>query len=94
MFKENQLNEIYNILKQLPLYKRRGKEEVFLGILKSKSPKWIGWNYIKYIKRDFNNIDLDFFYALYELALNYYFMRMNIRNESIDIETLKKNYDF
>lgn len=86
------LEPIYEVVKKLPLYKQRAKEEVFLGILKSRSKKWIGWKYLRELKKDrsFNNSAV--FIELYELALNYYWIKS--QNDSIKYDNLIKNYKF
>lgn len=78
-------NEILEKIKQLPLYKSRGKEKIFLGILKSKTKNWIGWQFIA--KQNFklqDDIDL-----LYELAINFYKINPKYFNQN-----LLKLYDF
>lgn len=83
-------DSIYNILKNLPLYKQRGKEECFLGILKSKEPKWIGWQYIRCIKKQKTFDDPETFLELYKLAINFYILK----NTKISKKNLLKNYEF
>lgn len=81
MIEEFELNEeeILEKLKTLPLYKSRGKEKIFLGILRSKTKNWIGWHYIN--KQDFKiqkDIDL-----LYNLAINFYLLNPKYFNQNL-----------
>lgn len=85
-----ELEPIYNVVKNLPLYKQRRKEEVFLGILKSKTKKWCGWNYLREIKKTRRFDDYDSFLELYVLALNFYY----IQKQDISYASLLKNYNF
>lgn len=87
-----ELDALYNELKVLPLYKRRAKEEVFLGILKSKSKKWIGWKYLKEFKKTIEFKDDKLFQQFFELALNYYWLKS--LKSKIDANSLLKNYKF
>lgn len=88
-FKE--YNEIYAIVKHLPLYKRKGKEEVFLGIRKSKNKNWIGWEYITSIRKNENFDKLLIELGLYELAINFWVMQAHNGSE-VSFEILSKNY--
>lgn len=87
-----ELDEIYKHISQLPLYKRRLKEEVFLGIVKSKTKKWIGWKYVKIIKK-IKEKELDYFLNLYELSLNYYYLKSLTSKTPINYKNLIKNYN-
>lgn len=65
------VDKIYKLLIQIPLYKSRSREEVFLGIKKSKYPKWNGWNFLSQLKRE-NKFPQDIMSCgLYELAVNF-----------------------
>lgn len=85
--------QIYDILKNLPLYKRRGREEVFLGILKSKNKNWCGWQYIAEIRKhkDFAKLLVDL--GIYKLAENYWELEA-LKGKPITLENLLKNYNF
>lgn len=87
-------DEIYGILKHLPLYKRRGREEVFLGILKSKNKQWPGWQYIYEIRKEKNFSDLVMELGLYELAINYWIFQIHGGFNNFNIAFLSKQYDF
>lgn len=83
---------MYDILKHLPLYKRKGKEEVFLGIVKSKHKSWIGWEYIASIRNKENFDKLLISTGLYELASNFWeFQKLN--GKLVTFEILMKNYN-
>ena len=88
---DSELDKIYEVVKLLPLYKRRTKEECFLGILRSQNKKWIGWKYLGTLKKDIDLNDIDFFKQIYELALNFYWVR---DSKNITETNLLKNYDF
>ncbi len=83
---------MYDILKHLPLYKRKGREEVFLGIVKSKQKNWIGWEYIASIrnKENFDKLLIDT--GLYELASNFWELQ-KLNGKSVTFEILMKNYN-
>ena len=83
---------LYNIVKHLPLYKRKGREEVFLGIIKSKSKTWVGWDYIQSLKNLENFNELLIESGLYQLAINYWYIQ-NLNGKEITFENLMKNYD-
>ena len=85
-------DEVYNIIKHLPLFKKRGREEVFLGIKKSKTKEWIGWEYIASIRnqKDFSNLLINS--GLYELAINYWIIS-KFNGSDLNFETLMKQYD-
>lgn len=82
-----------DILKYLPLYKRRGREEVFLGIQKSKSKNWCGWEYIAAIRKEPEFANLLIKIGLYELAIKYWEFQ-TLMGKQVTFETLMKNYDF
>lgn len=82
-----------DLLKRLPLYKRRGREEVFLGILKSKTKNWCGWEYISIIKKEPGFADLLIKLGIYELAVRYWEFQTLV-GKQVTFETLMKNYDF
>ncbi len=86
------LDEIYNDIKSIPLYKQKSKEEYFLGILKSKSRSWIGWKFLKEIKKYKMFYNEEMFLNLYELALNYHYM-CKLRGD-YNLKEIKKKYDF
>lgn len=83
---------MYDILKHLPLYKRKGREEVFLGIVKSKQKTWIGWEYIASIrnKENFDKLLIDT--GLYELASNFWELQ-KLNGKPVTFEILMKNYN-
>ena len=83
---------LYNIVKHLPLYKRKGREEVFLGIVKSKAKNWIGWQYIQDLRNLDNFNELLIETGLYQLALNHWFIQTQ-NGKEVTFEILKKNYD-
>lgn len=85
-------DEMYAIIKHLPLYKRKNREEVFLGIRKSKMKNWIGWQYIAEIRKDPNFDKLLIDLGIYELALNFWIFS-NYNGEIVDLEHLIKNYN-
>lgn len=91
IFKESK--EIYEIVKHLPLYRRKNKEEVFLGIRKSKYKHWIGWDYISQIRKDPNFDKLLISLGLYELALNFWIFQCE-SGVDISFEHLLKQYEF
>lgn len=86
-------DEIYAIVKHLPLYKRKNREEVFLGIKKSKNKNWAGWQYIAEIRKDQNFDKLLIDLGIYELALNFWIFS-DLNGEIVDLEHLLKNYEF
>lgn len=83
---------LYNIVKHLPLYKRKGREEVFLGIVKSKSKSWIGWQYIQDIRNldNFNELLIDL--GIYQLAINYWYVQIQ-NGKDVSFDILNKNYN-
>lgn len=85
--------EIYAILKHLPLYRRKNREEVFLGIRKSKHKNWIGWDYIARIRKESNFDKLLIELGLYELAVHFWEFQVANGNE-ISFDYLVKQYDF
>lgn len=85
--------EVYAIVKHLPLYGRKNKEEVFLGIKKSKSKGWGGWQYIACIRKEPNFSQLLIDLGIYELALNYLIFQDAIGHE-LKLDELLRNYDF
>lgn len=86
-------DEIYEVLKHLPLYRRKNKEEVFLGIKKSKHKNWIGWDCIAQIRKEPNFDKLLIELGLYELAINFWVFQIANGNE-INFEYLLKQYEF
>ena len=47
----NNFDLIKQELIKYPLYKQRGKQEVFLGIKNTSTNKWVGFKIIKELKR-------------------------------------------
>lgn len=82
-----------DILKHLPLYKKRGREEVFLGIQKSKNKTWVGWEYITSIKDDEKFGWILTNCGLYDLAVNYWELQQSL-GKKVNLDALMKNYDF
>lgn len=87
-------DEIYEILKHLPLYKKRGREEVFLGILKSKNKQWPGWQYLFEIRKEPNFTQLIIDLGIYELAINFWIFQIRSGFNNFNIAFLAKQYDF
>lgn len=89
---ELNLEKTFRLLIQIPLYKSRQKEEVFLGIKKSKYPKWIGWQFIKEMKKNgsfLHNLPNS---GLYDLAINFWILQS--KNKEITLELLENEYEF
>lgn len=86
------VNKIYKLLIQIPLYKSRSREEVFLGIKKSKYPKWNGWNFLYQLKRE-NKFPQDIMSCgLYELAVNFWLLYS--LEKPLTLEFLESQYEF
>lgn len=83
--------DIYNLLIQIPLYKQRGKEEVFLGIRRSKFRKWIGWKLISELKRNKEFPSKVSESGLYKLALNFWIIQS--LKTPITLTELQKSYN-
>lgn len=69
----NNFDLIKQELIKYPLYKQRGKQEVFLGIKNTSTNKWVGFKIIKELKRKkefpYNQEKLS---EIYDLALFYW----------------------
>lgn len=86
------IDKIHKLLVQIPLYKQRGREEIFLGIKKSKHKKWIGWKFINQLKAENKFPQCIMESGLYDLAVNFWILYCT--KYKLSLEILEKSYEF